>query len=122
MSAVPTSYTRWTKDEDAVLREHFAKHGRGWDGWALVLPGRSQQAIYTRASKLGLSSGRRPAPARVVRVCKDCSFWRERGLLPGAGVCACHRVVREYGRMPVVLATTDAGECPDWSPRLGKAG
>lgn len=42
----------WTGDEDRVLAENYPLHGSDWDGWETVLPGRSAQAIRTRANRL----------------------------------------------------------------------
>lgn len=47
----------WTPEEDSALIDSRS-HGSRWDGWAGVLPGRTPDAIATRARKLGVSMGR----------------------------------------------------------------
>jgi len=44
--------SRWTREEDEVLRASYPDHGPSW--CADRLPGRSPMAVRTRASKLGL--------------------------------------------------------------------
>lgn len=44
----------WTAHEDAVLREHYPKHGGAWSGWESLLPNRTTGAIHMRAYTRGL--------------------------------------------------------------------
>lgn len=43
----------WTPTEDAIIREN-ADMGPSWEGYALLLPGRSKTAIMSRRQKLGV--------------------------------------------------------------------
>ena len=45
---------KYTKEETRALRKHYPLHGAAWDGWADVLPGRTQGSISSMAIKLGL--------------------------------------------------------------------
>lgn len=58
----------WTKEEDALLREHFPVHGAGWDGWAVLIPRRSCKAIADRARKLCIGRQRAFTDAERVRI------------------------------------------------------
>ena len=44
----------WMPDEDAALRAHYPRHGAVWEGWALLLPHRSECKVRNRARRLGL--------------------------------------------------------------------
>lgn len=46
----------WTPTEDAIIRENAAM-GPSWDGYALLLPGRTQAAIMSRRQHLGVQFG-----------------------------------------------------------------
>lgn len=48
----------WKPEEDDEIRTHYPLRGGRWRGWADLLPGRSQQAIMSRAARLGVRSGR----------------------------------------------------------------
>lgn len=48
----------WDDREDSLVKKHYPVHGKGWDGWREVLPGRSPEAITARATRIGAS--RRP--------------------------------------------------------------
>lgn len=52
---------RWERHEDEFMQKHFRKLGGGWCAHMLK---RSKQAVYERASKLGLSYDRRGANER----------------------------------------------------------
>ena len=54
----------WDALEDSALWSHFPEHGRDWDGWDRVLPGRSRAAISARASRLGVRMNREPCWTR----------------------------------------------------------
>lgn len=43
----------WTPTEDAIIREN-ADMGPSWEGYALLLPGRTKAAIMVRRQKLGV--------------------------------------------------------------------
>ena len=45
----------WTDEELAAIREHYPAHGPSWDGWAEVLPRRSNGAIKGKAKELRLT-------------------------------------------------------------------
>lgn len=49
---------RWTDEQDQLLRDNYAEHGRAWDGWAVLLPNRTNRAIAARAQRMGLASKR----------------------------------------------------------------
>lgn len=44
----------WSKDEDEILKAHYADRGSCWEGWESLLPGRTNNAISNRANSLGL--------------------------------------------------------------------
>lgn len=46
----------WTPAEDAIIRENAAM-GPSWEGYALLLPGRTQGAIMSRRQHLGVQLG-----------------------------------------------------------------
>lgn len=46
----------WTPTEDAIIRENAAM-GPSWEGYALLLPGRTQAAIMSRRQHLGVQFG-----------------------------------------------------------------
>ena len=48
---------RWTSEEDDIIREHYAE-GAGFEFIQTLLPGRSASSIFSRADKLGVTSGR----------------------------------------------------------------
>jgi hypothetical protein len=51
----------WTDHEDDLVRELFPTKGQDWEGWASVLPGRTQASVACRARVLkAVSSGGRP--------------------------------------------------------------
>lgn len=50
----------WTKEEDAILKAHFAEHGSSWEGWESLLPDRTDNAIYRHAASMGLTMKSRP--------------------------------------------------------------
>lgn len=92
----------WTEDEDAVIRLYYVDHGRGWDGWARVLPGREPINIQTRANNLGLrrggGKGCDPGKVKVHKVgklsyCRHCgqpTNAPEAFVTVAGGVAACH--------------------------------
>lgn len=45
---------RWTDAQDQILRDNYPKHGGRWDGWATLLPNRTNRAIGARAQRIGL--------------------------------------------------------------------
>lgn len=46
--------TPWSKEEEAVLIEHYPSHGETWEGYVELLPSRTQRAIGKKARDLGL--------------------------------------------------------------------
>lgn len=44
---------KWSEAEDRAIREFYPRHGPRWDGWAEVLPWRTERAIASRAPVLG---------------------------------------------------------------------
>lgn len=53
---VPANRCQWANEEIKTLINHYGRHGADWDGWRLLLPGKSASAIKTCASRLGLLS------------------------------------------------------------------
>lgn len=63
---------RWSEAEVASIIENYPLHGRSWDGWERLLPGRSPESISLKAHKLGLrmipwKSVRKRIDGRAVR-------------------------------------------------------
>lgn len=54
----------WDPAEDEAVLAYFPEHGRDWDGWARLLPGRSGPAISARASRLGVRRAVQPTWTR----------------------------------------------------------
>ena len=55
----------WSEEEDAALKTFYPRHGASWNGWAEVLPGRTEKAISGRAGRLGVIKERpKPKPKR----------------------------------------------------------
>lgn len=50
----PANRCQWTNAEIKILIHHYGRHGADWDGWRLLLPGKSASAIRSCASRLGL--------------------------------------------------------------------
>lgn len=44
---------KWTTEEDSIVLEHYHEYGSDAEAWGNVLPGRTVQAVQTRAGKLG---------------------------------------------------------------------
>lgn len=108
---------KWTREEDAALRGSYAEHGAVWPGWRDVLPGRSVNAIYSRATHLGVRSstrGRKPKPVTVEperpRTCGGCRFFRAGGC---RGRCAERHARGMFGKAPEVRPEYDASLC-EW--------
>lgn len=60
--AAASSWTRWTPEEEALLREHYPKGGG--ERAASYLTGRTLRAVFARAHRLGLETRRSPPPGR----------------------------------------------------------
>ena len=62
---------RWSEREVEALATHFPDHGSDWDGWADVLPGRSEMSIQRKAFREGLfraGAWTRAADGAMVRI------------------------------------------------------
>lgn len=108
---------KWAPEEDAALRFHYPLHGMYWPGWREVLPGRSVDAVYSRAAKLGLrrsSRGRKRKPGTAEperpRTCGCCRFFRAGGC---RGKCAERHARGMFGEAPEVRPEYDASLC-EW--------
>lgn len=111
---------KWTREEDAALRGAYAEHGAVWPGWRDVLPGRSVNAIYRRATHLGVRNstrGRKPKPRTVApprpprpATCGECRHYRE-GAVPGEGSCVERHARAWFGGAPVVEGRYEARLC-----------
>lgn len=53
--------SKWSREEDIALTNHYISYGLKWDGWGKVLPGRSIREIEKRAFILNVKFG---MPAR----------------------------------------------------------
>lgn len=49
----------WSTSDEKTLRECYPTYGPSWDGWKLLLPGRSAAAIANHASDMGVTTNRR---------------------------------------------------------------
>lgn len=59
--------TRWSREDERILRTYYQMHGSDWEGWAMLLPERSPTSIREKAKKMNLmKSG--PAPAATLRL------------------------------------------------------
>lgn len=45
----------WSDAERQVIRDNYPAHGPEWDGWDVILPGRTHHAIQMCASRMGVS-------------------------------------------------------------------
>lgn len=94
----------WSPEEEATLREHYPAHGREWDGWELLLPGRTRRAIAVQATRLGVRCGTR---RRV----------RRRGSLENTNEMAATAVAAlgdwEQTRLALLVATAGTKEKED---------
>ena len=45
---------RWTKDEEAIIAQHFPCHPIDWEGWDELLPNRTRSSIRAHAYAKGL--------------------------------------------------------------------
>lgn len=116
---------KWTREEDAALRGAYAEHGAVWPGWRDVLPGRSVNAIYRRATHLGVRNstrGRKPKPRAAEpprpprpATCGGCRHYRE-GAEPGCGRCVERHARGWFQGAPAVMARYDASLC-EWGER-----
>lgn len=105
---------RWKPSEVAVLQEHYLSKGASWLGWEQLLPGRSCDAIWSKANKLGLKYEPH-TPKNVVLVqmdantCGECAYYREN--VGGRGRCAERHAVGLFGKAPEVFAHYDTSIC-----------
>ena len=44
--------SEWSEDETAIIKAHYDEHGASWDGWEMLLPGRSRSSITKKAHRL----------------------------------------------------------------------
>lgn len=79
---------KWTDSEVAALRDNYRKRGAVWDGWQVLLPGRTAASIEHKAKSEGLSHERfwTPEQDEILRLHyqtkpKGWDGWRR--LLPG---------------------------------------
>lgn len=49
-----SSHSKWSPEEDAILRACYSRAGAAWGGWGTLLPNRSTLAIRNRANYIGL--------------------------------------------------------------------
>lgn len=61
----------WSDAEDDAVRTFYPRHLGNWDGWAEVLPNRTQRAIMARARRLGVAGKRAPAGIARKRASPD---------------------------------------------------
>jgi len=54
----------WSTSDERTLREHYPTYGPAWDGWKLLLPGRSAAAIANHAAIMGVTSNSRHGNVR----------------------------------------------------------
>lgn len=46
--------SRWSMDEDELIRRWYPEKGPSWEKWAEMLPGRTYKAINVRAGRIGV--------------------------------------------------------------------
>lgn len=61
----------WSDDEVEILKAHYDEHGASWDGWAMLLPDRSENAICKKAHGIKMeravkAKARKPRAKRAV--------------------------------------------------------
>ena len=113
--------SRWKVSELAVLQEHYINRGASWIGWEKLLPGRSRDAIWSKANSLGLVYERNaPQNVKLVQIeastCGDCAHYRED--MDGRGRCVERHAVGLFGGAPKVLACYTTGTCSHKQGRL----
>lgn len=59
--------TRWSHEDERILRVYYQMHGADWDGWAMLLPDRSPTSICEKAKRMSLTRGG-PMPAPALRL------------------------------------------------------
>lgn len=55
----------WSTSDEKTLRECYPTYGPSWDGWKLLLPGKSAAAIANHASDMGVTTNGRHSATRV---------------------------------------------------------
>ena len=112
MTVGQTERRPWDGREDSLIREHYPVHGKGWDGWGELLPGRSLEAISFRASRIGAT--RRPrwtaGEDRALRelAASGADDWASR--LEGRSPEACLARAKALGIVP------KRSRAPRWTP------
>ena len=116
---------KWTREEDAALRGSYAEHGAVWPGWRDVLPGRSVNTIYRRATHLGVRSstrGRKPKPRTAEpprpprpATCGACRYYLDNERV-GVGRCMERHARTLFGGAPTVKADYPCALC-EWGER-----
>lgn len=48
--------SKWSLDEEAIVKAHYEEHGPHWVGWESLLPDRTEAAIQRKAGILGIKS------------------------------------------------------------------
>lgn len=103
----------WKPTEIAALRRYYVRKGLVWEGWEHVLPGRSKQAISSKANNLGLHYEPNAGNVAIVQLdantCGECIFYRKN--VDGRGRCAERHAVGLFGKAPEVFAHYDAKIC-----------
>lgn len=62
-----SAFVPWGEEEDNAITTYYPKHGPSWDGWAEVLPYRTNRAIQMRAQRIGVSPPRQRAKEKPSR-------------------------------------------------------
>lgn len=112
----------WKPTEIAALRRYYVRKGLVWEGWERVLPGRSKQAISSKANNIGLHYEPHAGNVEIVQLdantCGECVHYRES--VDGKGRCVERHAVGMFGKAPNVYAHYDTSTCKHRKGKLVK--
>ena len=55
IESIKKASLEWTESELDILRQHYARRGPSWSGWATLLPNRTKGAIRSKANDIGVT-------------------------------------------------------------------
>lgn len=97
----------WTAEEDEALRGLWPTHGKSWPEWETRLPGRTPNALESRARRLGLRRAAVPWTRRQLLCLSGCL--RKAAAACGHEPAECVRMLQVMARMWEVSRGTRRG-------------